>query len=459
MKKYLIIIFSLLSVVFIGCDDMNDIQKQYVDLGEKVYLGKVDSIEVIPGLNRVKITWYVPADPKIENTIIYWNMRNDSIVKPFNRNAAGVQKDSIIIENLSEDTYYFEFRNTNNQGELSLFSAAQGRVWGEEFVGVLQERKMTSQGYDPDPPMVKLSLSSVSADDEVVYSKIKYTNEAGTVIEERIYNNMNNFTIPDLTLGGDYELITVFYPSDGIDTIYKKIVYESPLIKIAEGKKILSLNNTAGSMFFTRGESLLQKDPVNNLLVYTLDSNEQLVHTSTMEGLWNMYAFMYNKSADMLIVVDRDRRNYVSTYRFEGNKLTLLASQISRGYSFPAFMSFDGLFFTIAANGEVKRWILQPNGTWATPNGGDVMATGFDQYIIALGHQSKAILAVDNVDGGLWYYTTAADGRINASKKKIGKGWNNYINIYSFGDKLIAQDSNGEFWLHDFDLDTYWLHQ
>lgn len=458
MNKYVIIIISLLSAILVGCDGMNDIQKQYVDLGEKVYLGKVDSIEVTPGLNRVKITWYIPADPKIENTVIYWHMRNDSVVKPFTRTTPGVQKDSIIIENLAEDTYYFEFRNTNKAGESSLFTAAQGRAWGEEFLETLHERKVASQGYDPDPPVLKLSLSAVPPNDEVVYSKIKYTNEAGDVVEKRIENDIINYTIPDLAFGGDYEVTTVFFPIAGIDTVYKKVTYEAPPLKIAVGKKILSLSNAAGSLFFVRNESLMQQDPTGNLLIYTFNTNEQLIHTGTMEGTWNMYAFMYNKAADMLICNDKDRLRYIHTYKFEGNKLTLLTSQLGRGYGFPAFMSFEGLFYTIAANGEVKRWIVQQNGTWASPNGGDVMATGFTQYIIALSHQNKAILAVDNVDGGLWYYTAAANGIMSSTRKKIGKGWNTYKNLYSFGDKLIAQDANGDFWLHEFDLNTYWIH-
>lgn len=456
MNRFLIIIIGILSAIFmfIGCDGMNDIQQEYVEKGKRTYLGKVDSIEVTPGLNRVKLTWYIPADPRIENTIIYWNMKSDSIVKPFVRNTSGVQKDSVFVENLAEDTYIFEFRNTNTAGESSLLSSAQGNVWGEEFKETLRERKITARSYDP--PLFKFKLTTVSSGDEIVYSKIKYVNEENKEVETRIENNVTDVSIPDLAIGSSFDIVTVFFPAAGVDTIYKKITYDAPLVAYATGQKVLSLSNVAGSMFFTRGESLIQKDPAHKLLVYTLDTNNQLAHTSTMEGVWNMYGFMYSSSTDMLIVVDRQRSNYVSTYRFEGNTLPLLVSQIGRGYNFAGFMSFDGLFYTIAVNGEVKRWMVQADGNWGNPKGGDLMATGFNQYSIYLTHQNKFVLAVD-AEGSLWCYNVALDGKIDANRSKIGRGWNKYTAMYSFGDKLIGQDANGDFWLHDFNIDTYWI--
>ena len=72
--------------------------------------------------DRAKITWYITADPKIEQTVIYWNERTDSLVKNVSRTSSGVMKDSIIIENLPEGSTLFEFRNMNSKGEYSLYT-------------------------------------------------------------------------------------------------------------------------------------------------------------------------------------------------------------------------------------------------------------------------------------------------------------------------------------------------
>ena len=119
--------------VFPSCDDMNDIQSEYADRDERVYLGKVDSLKAFPGFGRAKITWYITADPKIEQTVIYWNQRSDSLVKNVSRSSSGVMKDSIIIENLPEGSTFLEFRNKNSKGEYSLYTSVTATAWGGEF--------------------------------------------------------------------------------------------------------------------------------------------------------------------------------------------------------------------------------------------------------------------------------------------------------------------------------------
>src|SRR5690606_19734219 len=134
-KIYRLFPLSLLASIALlssSCDKMNDIQREWADQEERMYLGKVDSIAYFPGFGRAKLTWYVGSDPKIDRTIIYWNMRQDSIVKEFARNTPGVQKDSIILDNLPEGSTLFEFRNMNNDGETSLYSSATVTVWGAE---------------------------------------------------------------------------------------------------------------------------------------------------------------------------------------------------------------------------------------------------------------------------------------------------------------------------------------
>src|SRR5690606_12297077 len=101
-----------------------------------------------PGFGRAKLTWYVGSDPKIDRTIIYWNMRQDSIVKEFARNTPGVQKDSIILDNLPEGSTLFEFRNMNNDGETSLYSSATVTVWGAEFGDGLRARSLNGFDFD-----------------------------------------------------------------------------------------------------------------------------------------------------------------------------------------------------------------------------------------------------------------------------------------------------------------------
>src|SRR5690554_805055 len=106
MKKMRTIFLGILTVcvyfLFPGCSDMNDIHQHYIDREKALYLGMTDSLVALSGEGRVKLKWYVNADPKIEQTVIYWNMRQDSVVKTFVRVEKGIQADSIIIDDLPE---------------------------------------------------------------------------------------------------------------------------------------------------------------------------------------------------------------------------------------------------------------------------------------------------------------------------------------------------------------------
>ena len=134
----------------VSCDKMNDIHQKYLDQSEPVYLGKADTITAYAGFEKVKLVWYSNADPKLEYTVIYWNMREDSIVKPFERSQEGhqgVQKDSVLIENLPEGSYLFEFVNKNRYGERSIATTVRGVSRGDEYRSTLAVRPATSMAY------------------------------------------------------------------------------------------------------------------------------------------------------------------------------------------------------------------------------------------------------------------------------------------------------------------------
>jgi hypothetical protein len=148
MKKiHQLIIPILLGIaVFIlvlsSCNKMSDIQRKYAEKTEQVYLGRVDSLVSIPGIGRAKLVWYINSDPKIDRTIIYWNMRKDSIVKEFNRTTAGLQKDSVIINNLSEGTTLIELRNVNKDGEASLYTSVCVPVKSMSLTSIISNQLM-----------------------------------------------------------------------------------------------------------------------------------------------------------------------------------------------------------------------------------------------------------------------------------------------------------------------------
>ena len=224
-------ILGLLGIFLLttSCDDMNDIQSKYTEVEEQTYLGKVDSIKSWPGLKRAKITWYIGADPKIEQTIIYWNMRKDSIVKDFVRNTPGAQRDSLIVENLPEGSRLFEFRNINSKGKTSLYSSVSVTSWGESFANKLFARSITSKVYDFNTKMFNLSLSNTFRGDSVVYSQVRFTDILGAENNIRIDRATNSLSLTNFPGGGEFQFRTAFFLPTGIDTIFNAYkIYIAP---------------------------------------------------------------------------------------------------------------------------------------------------------------------------------------------------------------------------------------
>ncbi len=149
-------LLTCLAMVFIlsACDDLNDIHQKYLDEKPTAYLGIADSLKTYGGKGRVKLTWTNNADPRVVKTIIYWNDRESSVSKDFQRTMPGAQKDSIIID-LPEGTYTFEVVNLNEAGEYSLVQEIQGRSYGPVYEGSLRVRTISKITYIADTVRVK----------------------------------------------------------------------------------------------------------------------------------------------------------------------------------------------------------------------------------------------------------------------------------------------------------------
>lgn len=135
MNKYIAILISLSSLV--GCGEMNELHQIYLDRGETIYTGAVDSLEVCGGMNRVQLKWEMNADPRIEDLIIRWNNRADSVILPVDRSSpekVGIYKDSLILDqNLAEGSILFQLYTRDGLGHTSVIREVTGEVYGESF--------------------------------------------------------------------------------------------------------------------------------------------------------------------------------------------------------------------------------------------------------------------------------------------------------------------------------------
>ena len=64
---------GLSAFLMTACGDMYEIHEKYLEMGEETYLGAVQDLSAYSGFNRVKLEWYLNADPRISSCVITWS--------------------------------------------------------------------------------------------------------------------------------------------------------------------------------------------------------------------------------------------------------------------------------------------------------------------------------------------------------------------------------------------------
>lgn len=452
MKKlniaHFAISFFLVAYLFVmpSCSKMNDTQAKFADRGEHIYLGKVDSIQSFPGLKRAKLTWYIGSDPRIDQTIIYWNNRRDSLIVDFNRSIPGVQKDSVIIDSLPEGTFLFEFRNINKKGESSLYSSASVTIWGSTFADGLHRRIINDFDFNNDQKTYTFGLSPTVQGDGVVYSQMVYSDMQGIKHTIRIATDTDKVELDNFPAGGELLFTSAFNPPGGIDTIYtdNDTLY-APSIVSGQGTR-LSLTGGINNQYFSRGDSLYEWTANGDLNKYMFTANDSLDQFESLPSviLRKDYKFFFFYDADRFIGIST--ANQITMLKEDSSTFTKI-SAFGNGFNFMKFIPAIGFLYSVTSGtGDLRTWIAKDDATWGSPNGTTV-GKGFDKYDPLMLFDGRDLLAVDS-GGYLWSMAITADGRISTGRR-IGSGWNRFIKMVSVGTKLLGMEQNGDFYLFD----------
>jgi hypothetical protein len=246
--KRIIIFWGIVLTMFISCDDMNSIHQKYIDAGERVYMGLADSLTAFAGNGRVKLVWYVGADPKIEKTVIYWNLRQDSVVKPFGENN---QRDSIIIP-LPEGTYDFEVVNKSEKNEKSLTSSIRAISYGESYqrsiaVRPINSLNIVSLNAATQSTTVQIRWGAVSSG--CINTLVSYKKRStGETVNRYVdaYETVTNLTDVGNRLKDPDDMISVssFYlPSGSIDIFTTSVRQEQVVVYSSSGTVTYNANH------------------------------------------------------------------------------------------------------------------------------------------------------------------------------------------------------------------------
>lgn len=214
----------MLTMIGLSCSKMNDTYKDFLSDGERIYVGKADSVNVYPGKNRLLLSWLAISDPKIKSAKIYWNNRTDSLAVAIHKSPK-IDTVNVLIDDLSENAYSFDIIIFDDEGNRSIVVNATGSVYGDQYQQSLLTRPYSSVEWQDDVLAIAWGAASTGA----IGSEIEYAAKNGA--QKKLYMPVDADTTKISDLGEHAELRyrTLFMPDSlAIDTFYTdyhKILY------------------------------------------------------------------------------------------------------------------------------------------------------------------------------------------------------------------------------------------
>lgn len=233
MKQYKIISYYLLvlaTFVMSACTKMDDYKKKYEANGAIVYPGKLDSVQIFSGKNRVLLTGLFTSDPKIIRYKVYWNSKQDSIETPVTR-TSGVDTAKLYINDLPEGVMTFEIRTYDNEGHISVPVTLAGNVYGSLYQSSLINRGIAKAELQTDGSAL-INWADVNADDGLLSMRIKYTDAVNKQHDTLITSVPSGLStsLPRYKAGTSISYRTAYKPNTtAIDTFY--VDYQEHTVK------------------------------------------------------------------------------------------------------------------------------------------------------------------------------------------------------------------------------------
>lgn len=204
-----------------ACSKIDDYRNQYMKDGAIVYTGKMDSVKVLSGRNRVEVTGLFTSDPNIDRYRVFWNGRQDSVEVAVARTAQ-VDTARVVIPGLEEGQISFEIRTYDAAGHTSVSVFETASVFGDLYQSSLINRGIDDASMQGDGSAL-ITWQDVTSSSGVIQMEIQYLDAGGSAHDTLITAEASGQTtvLPDYKLGSAFKYQTAFLPTPtAIDTFY-----------------------------------------------------------------------------------------------------------------------------------------------------------------------------------------------------------------------------------------------
>jgi len=202
-----------------GCSKMDATYKEFLKDSDALYPGKVDSVQVFPGRERIKFNVLLSSDPKVKKLKVFWAGRQESVEFPVSPDELGHRKELMVAPIPEGDhTFYIITYDGNDNPSVSteVFSA----VYGTSYQSALLSRPVTSAITD-GAGTLNIQLGAADISNGAHATEIIYTDTTGNTVTRRLEAAENNTVLDDYQTESIFKYRTLYLPaSTAIDTFY-----------------------------------------------------------------------------------------------------------------------------------------------------------------------------------------------------------------------------------------------
>ncbi|MEI6948182.1 DUF4998 domain-containing protein [Paraflavisolibacter sp. H34] len=218
MKKITAATAMLMGLFALASCSKWDEYKEYTAGGETLYTGKLDSVKVYSGNQRVQVLGLLPADPKITKTKITWNDGRDSAVYDITK-GVGIDSFKRIIP-VTEGIQVFKIQNFDAAGNSSLTVTQTGVAYGPKYAAGLSNRPV-SRAEVLANGSAEVAWDSFDTTTGVKGTWVRYTRTNNNADSVFVPVSQQLTTLPDFKAGTSLTLRTKYLPKPtAIDTFY-----------------------------------------------------------------------------------------------------------------------------------------------------------------------------------------------------------------------------------------------
>jgi hypothetical protein len=195
------------------CTKIDAYKDKYISNGSIIYPGKMDSVKIFSGRNRVRVTGLFTSDPKIVKYRVFWNSKRDSLEVSVKR-TNGVDTARVIVGNLPEGLMSFEVKTYDAQGHVSVPVDTSANVYGDLYQNSITNRPIVDAAMQSNGAAL-INWADIDKSSGIVNIEIKYTDKFNKLHDTLINSALTGLktSLPNFQAGNSISYSTIYLPT------------------------------------------------------------------------------------------------------------------------------------------------------------------------------------------------------------------------------------------------------